>query len=156
MLGSEKTFIKYIREARSDASVRAIVLRIDSPGGSAIASDAIWRELVITRDEKPHRPFIVSMSDLAASGGYYMAMASPYIVAQPGACYGSIGVVGGKFVTGGTWAKAGANIEVVSKGRTRRWNLPTRPFNPEERAKVQQGWKTSTTASSRTRPVHGT
>ena len=138
VLGSD-TFIKYIREARSDPSVRAIVLRIDSPGGSAIASDAIWRELVITRDEKPHRPLIVSMSDLAASGGYYMAMASPYIVAQPGTLTGSIGVVGGKIVTGGTWAKAGANIEVVSKGRNAEMESPARPFNPEERAKVQQG-----------------
>ena len=138
VLGSD-TFIKYIRQARSDPAVRAIVLRIDSPGGSAIASDAIWRELVITRDQKPRRPLIVSMSDLAASGGYYMAMASPYIVAEPGTLTGSIGVVGGKIVTGGTWAKVGANIEVVSKGRNAEMESPTRPFNPEERAKVQQG-----------------
>ena len=138
VLGSD-TFIKYIREARRDPSVRAIVLRIDSPGGSAIASDALWRELVITRDEKPHRPLIASMSDLAASGGYYMAMASPYIVAEPGTLTGSIGVVGGKIVTGGTWAKVGANIEVVSRGRNAEMESPTRPFNPEERAKVQQG-----------------
>jgi protease-4 len=138
VLGSD-TFIKYLRQARSDPSVRAIVLRIDSPGGSAIASDAIWRELVITRDQKPKRPLIVSMSDLAASGGYYMAMASPYIVAEPGTLTGSIGVVGGKIVTGGTWAKLGANIEVVSKGRNAEMESPTRPFNPEERAKVQQG-----------------
>ena len=127
VLGSD-TFIKYIRQARSDPSVRAIVLRIDSPGGSAIASDAIWRELVITRDEKPHRPLVVSMSDLAASGGYYMAMASPYIVAQPGTLTGSIGVVGGKIVTGGTWAKAGANIEVVSQGQERGDGVPDAPL----------------------------
>ena len=138
VLGSD-TFIKYLRQARSDPAVRAIVLRIDSPGGSAIASDAIWRELVITRDQKPQRPLIVSMSDLAASGGYYLAMASPYIVAEPGTLTGSIGVVGGKIVTGGTWAKVGANIEVVSKGRNAEMESPTRPFNPEERAKVQQG-----------------
>ena len=138
VLGSD-TFIRYLRQARSDPAVRAIVLRIDSPGGSAIASDAIWRELVITRDQKPQRPLIVSMSDLAASGGYYLAMASPYIVAEPGTLTGSIGVVGGKIVTGGTWAKVGANIEVVSKGRNAEMESPTRPFNPEERAKVQQG-----------------
>jgi protease-4 len=138
VLGSD-TFIKYIRQARSDPSVRAIVLRIDSPGGSAIASDAIWRELVITRDEKPRRPLVVSMSDLAASGGYYMAMAAPYIVAQPGTLTGSIGVVGGKIVTGGVWAKVGANIEVVSKGRNAEMDSSVRPFNPDERAKVQQG-----------------
>jgi protease IV len=138
VLGSD-TFIKYIRQVRSDASIRAIVLRIDSPGGSAIASDAIWRELAITRDEKPNRPLVVSMADLAASGGYYLAMAAPYIVAQPGTLTGSIGVVGGKLVTGGTWAKAGANIEVVSRGRNAEIESSVRPFNPDERAKVQQG-----------------
>ena len=85
--GSE-TINEHIREARNDPSVRAIVLRIDSPGGSATASDAIWRELVITRDEKNDRPLVVSMSDLAASGGYWIAMAAPYIVAQPGTLTG--------------------------------------------------------------------
>jgi protease-4 len=138
VLGSD-TFIKYIRQVRSDPSIRAIVLRIDSPGGSAIASDAIWRELAITRDEKPKRPLVVSMADLAASGGYYLAMAAPYIVAQPGTLTGSIGVVGGKIVTGGTWAKAGANIEVVSRGRNAEMESSLRPFTPDERAKVQQG-----------------
>ena len=86
------TIIEHIREARNDPSVRAIVLRIDSPGGSATASDAIWRELVITREERRDRPLVVSMSDLAASGGYWIAMAAPYIVAQPGTLTGSIGV----------------------------------------------------------------
>ena len=87
VLGAD-TIIKHIREARADAAVRAIVVRIDSPGGSATASDAIWRELVITRDEKKDRPLVVSMSDLAASGGYWIAMAAPYIVAQPGTLTG--------------------------------------------------------------------
>ena len=67
--GSE-TLVDYIRQARRDSQVRAIVLRIDSPGGSATASDAIWRELMITRNERADRPLVVSMSDLAASGGY--------------------------------------------------------------------------------------
>ena len=138
LLGSD-TIIKYIREARDDRGVKAIVLRIDSPGGSAIASDAIWRELVITRDQKPDRPIVASMSDLAASGGYYIAMAAPYIVAQPGTLTGSIGVVTGKFVTGGTWAKLGANIEAVSSGRHAEMSSPVRPFTDEERAKVQEG-----------------
>ena len=117
--------------------MRAIVLRIDSPGGSATASDAIWRELVITRDERHDRPLVVSMSDLAASGGYWMAMAAPYIVAQPGTLTGSIGVVTGKMVTGGIYTKLGANIETVSQGKFAELASPVRPFNDAERKKVQ-------------------
>jgi protease-4 len=133
ILGSE-TLIRHIREARDDRSLKAIVVRVDSPGGSAVASDAIWRELVITRDQNPNRPLVVSMSDLAASGGYYIAMAAPHIVAQPATLTGSIGIVAGKLVTGGTWAKIGANIESVSHGRNAEIFSPARPFNESERA----------------------
>jgi protease-4 len=133
ILGSD-TLIRHIRAARDDASLRAIVLRVDSPGGSAVASDAIWRELVITRDQNPKRPLVVSMSDLAASGGYYIAMAAPHIVAQPATLTGSIGIVAGKLVTGGTWEKLGANIESVSHGRNAEIFSPARPFNESERA----------------------
>ncbi len=136
VLGSD-TLIEHIRAARADSSVRAIVLRIDSPGGSATASDAIWRELVITRDERHDRPLVVSMSDLAASGGYWMAMAAPYIVAQPGTLTGSIGVVTGKMVTGGVYTKLGANIETVSQGKFAELASPVRPFNDAERKKVE-------------------
>ena len=136
VLGSD-TLIENIRAARADSSVRAIVLRIDSPGGSATASDAIWRELVITRDERHDRPLVVSMSDLAASGGYWMAMAAPYIVAQPGTLTGSIGVITGKMVTGGVYTKLGANIETVSQGKFAELASPVRPFNDAERKKVQ-------------------
>jgi len=76
--------------------VRAIVLRIDSPGGSATASDAIWRELTIAKNERADRPLVASMSDLAASGGYYIAMPAQVIVAQPSTLTGSIGIFGGK------------------------------------------------------------
>ena len=113
------------------------MLRIDSPGGSATASDAIWRELVITRDEKKDRPLVVSMSDLAASGGYWIAMASPYIVAQPGTLTGSIGVITGKFVTGGVYAKLGANIDGVSFGKNADIASPARPFTDSERQKIE-------------------
>jgi protease-4 len=136
VLGSD-TIIKHIREARKDQSVRAIVVRIDSPGGSATASDAIWRELVLTRDEKKDRPLVVSMSDLAASGGYWIAMASPYIVAQPGTLTGSIGVITGKFVTGGVYEKLGANIDGVSFGKNANIASPARPFSDSERAKIE-------------------
>src|SRR4029453_2107847 len=123
------------REARANRSVKAIVLRVDSPGGSSVASDVIWRELLITRSAT--RPLIVSMSDLAASGGYYISLAGDVIVAQPGTLTGSIGVYTGKFVTGGTFEKLGANIEATSKGRHAEIYSPDRRFTPEEREKVQ-------------------
>jgi protease-4 len=132
--GSE-TIVEYIRKARGDRSIRAIVLRVDSPGGSAIASDVIWREVRLTRSEKP---VVASMGDVAASGGYYVAMPAHVVVAQPATLTGSIGVVTGKFVTGGTWQKVGANIEAVSHGRFAELNSPIRPYSPEERAKVEE------------------
>jgi protease-4 len=129
--------VKAIRSARADDSVRAIVLRIDSPGGSSIASDVIWRELTITKDEKPSRPLVASMSDLAASGGYYVAVAAPSIVAQPATLTGSIGIYGGKFITGGTFDKVGANIESVIIGRNAGIASPDRPFTDSERQKLR-------------------
>ncbi len=135
-IGSD-TLVKAIRDARKDQSVRAIVLRIDSPGGSATASDAIWRELMLARDEKPNRPLIVSMSDLAASGGYYIAMPAQVIVAQPSTLTGSIGIYGGKLVMGGVYAKLGANIEATSIGRNAEMASPARPFNASELQKVE-------------------
>ncbi len=136
-IGSE-TLIDYIRRARKDNSIRAIVLRIDSPGGSAAASDAIWRELTITRAEDADRPLIASMSDLAASGGYYIAMPADAIVAQPSTLTGSIGIFGGKFVTGGLYEKLGANIEATSIGKHAEMNSPARPFNADEVKKVNE------------------
>lgn len=129
------TLNEYIREVREDRSIEAVVLRIDSPGGSSIASDAIWRELMLTRDEKP---LIVSMSDLAASGGYYIAMPAHVIVAQPGTLTGSIGIFGGKFVTAGLMSKVGVQVESVSQGRFAEMGSPARPFTPEERAKLEE------------------
>jgi protease-4 len=130
--------VKAIRSARADAAVRAIIVRIDSPGGSSIASDAIWRELTVTKNEKPGRPVVASMSDLAASGGYYVAMAAPHIVAQPATLTGSIGIYGGKFITGGTFDKLGANIEEVAIGRNAALESPDRPFNESERQKLRE------------------
>ena len=129
--------VKAIRSARADDNVRAIVVRIDSPGGSSIASDVIWRELTVTKNDKPARPIVASMSDLAASGGYYVAMAAPHIVAQPATLTGSIGIYGGKFVTGGTYEKLGANIESVIIGRNAGLESPERPFTDSERQKLR-------------------
>jgi protease-4 len=137
VVGSD-TIIEHIRDARRDESIRAIVLRIDSPGGSAGASDAIWRELMITKNERADRPIIASMSDLAASGGYYIAMPAHAIVAQPSTLTGSIGIYGGKFVTGGVYEKLGAEIDSVSTGRRAEMNSPARRYNPDEAKKVRE------------------
>ena len=137
VVGSD-TLIEYIRQARKDHSIRAIVLRVDSPGGSTIASDAIWRELTIAKTERADRPLIVSMSDLAASGGYYIAMPAQVIVAQPATLTGSIGIFGGKFVTGGVYEKLGAHIESTSTGRHAEINSPARPYNAEEAKKLDE------------------
>ena len=88
--------IKAIRQAEEDKTVKAIVLRVDSPGGSALASDLIWNEL-----KRSKKPVVASMSDVAASGGYYISMAARKIYAEPGTLTGSIGVVGGKMALGG-------------------------------------------------------
>jgi protease-4 len=132
------TLIDAIREARKDRSARAIVLRIDSPGGSATASDAIWRELMIARQERQDRPLVVSMGDLAASGGYYIATPGQAIVAQPSTLTGSIGIFGGKIVTGGTYEKLGAHIESTSIGRNAEMESPSRPFSPSESQKLDE------------------
>jgi len=132
------TLIDSIRLARRDSSLRAIVIRIDSPGGSASASDAIWRELMIARNDRVDRPIVASMSDLAASGGYYIALPAEVIVAQPSTLTGSIGIFGGKIVTGGVYEKLGANIGSTSIGRNAEIDSPARPFNAEELKKLQE------------------
>jgi protease-4 len=137
ILGSE-TLIEQIRKAREDDSVKAIVLRVDSPGGSALASDVIWRELMLTRDADNARPLVVSMSDLAASGGYYIAMAGDSIVAQPGTLTGSIGVVGGKIALGGALNKVGINHDAVASGPNATIGSPFTPFTPSQRVKMQE------------------
>jgi protease-4 len=131
VLGSAD-IVEHIREARASGA-KAIVVRIDSPGGSSIASDVIWRELEITRKTMP---VVASMSDLAASGGYYIALGSDAIVAQPGTLTGSIGVYTGKFVTGGAFDKLGMNIEATSQGQRAEIDSPDRRFTPDERARI--------------------
>jgi len=97
-MGSD-TVAGAIRAAVADKDVKAILFRVDSPGGSYVASDTIWREVVNAR--KAGKPVIVSMGDLAGSGGYFVAMAADKIVAQPGTITASIGVLGGKILTNG-------------------------------------------------------
>jgi protease-4 len=112
-MGSD-TICAAIRAARRDEHVKAIVFRVDSPGGSYVASDAVWREVVLTR--KAGKPIVISMGDLAASGGYFVSMAADVIVAQPGTLTGSIGVLGGKPVVGGLLKRIGIATESVAEG----------------------------------------
>jgi protease-4 len=134
VLGSE-TFVQWLRKARLDSAIRAIVVRIDSPGGSAIASEVIWRELMLTRGIKP---VIVSMGNVAASGGYYIAVPADTIVAEPGTITGSIGVVTGKFVVKGTLEKLGVTEDSVSEGQFAEIDSPFTPFSKEQRARVEE------------------
>ena len=120
--------IAAIREASKDDQVAAIVLRIDSPGGSALASDLIWREA-----ERTKKPVVASLSDTAASGGYYIAVAADRIVAAPGTLTGSIGVVGGKVAVGDALEKVGVHTDVVSRGRNAGWLSMKTPFKDHER-----------------------
>jgi protease-4 len=136
ILGSE-SLVEQIRKVRDDNSVKAIILRVDSPGGSSVASDVIWRELTITRDQKPSRPLIASMSDLAASGGYYISMPAQAIVAQPATLTGSIGVYMGKLALGGTMSKLGLATEAVTSGANADIYSPFEPFDEAGRARLQ-------------------
>lgn len=122
-----------IRAAADDDAVKAIILRIDSPGGSATASDIIWKEVVNAREKKP---VVVSVSDLAASGGYYIAMAADTIVAHPTSLVGSIGIFAGKFVLDGLYDKLGVGIETLQRGRNADLFSETSRFSPEQRAIV--------------------
>jgi len=102
------------REARADPSVRAVLFRIDSPGGSAVASESIWREVAKTREAKI--PVIASMGNVAGSGGYFIAAGADKIVAEPATLTGSIGVVAGKLLTSGLWDKLGVGWSSLQTG----------------------------------------
>jgi protease-4 len=130
-LGGE-TIAKAIRQAEEDAKVKAIVLRVDSPGGSALASDLIWREVV-----RAKKPVVASMGDIAASGGYYISMGAKKIFAEPGTLTGSIGVVGGKLAIKGLLTKIGVTTEVIRRGKNSGTLSITDPFTDEER----DAWK---------------
>ncbi|MGH9857354.1 MAG: signal peptide peptidase SppA, partial [Acidobacteriota bacterium] len=108
------TVTESFKHARQDSDVKAIVFRVDSPGGSPSASDAIWREVEITAKQKP---VVVSMADVAASGGYYVAMGATKIFADPSTITGSIGVYGGKFYMKGLYDKIGFKKEVIKRGK---------------------------------------
>ncbi len=135
-IGSD-SLVKTLNEARDDKGVKAIVLRIDSPGGSGLASDIIWRAIEAAKTKKP---VVVSMSDVAASGGYYIACNANKIVAEPSTITGSIGVVGGKPVLKGFYDWIGVTNEYVmrpEKGNAGMFR-ETEKFSDSERAKFQE------------------
>ena len=108
------TIARAIRNVRKDSSVKAVVLRIDSGGGLVVAADTIWRELMRLKDVKP---LVVSMGDVAGSGGYYIAAPAEVIVAEPGTITGSIGVISGKYSLKGLYDKIGLHKEIIKRGK---------------------------------------
>ena len=134
IMGSE-TIARAIKTAREDKTVKAIVFRVDSPGGSGIDSDVILREIVRTKGKKP---FIVSMSDVAASGGYWISLAADTILSLPGTYTGSIGVISGKVSLQGLYEKIGFTKEVIKRGKHADFFTTTRQFTDEEREVVKR------------------
>ena len=133
-MGSD-TVAGAIRAAAADNDVKAILFRVDSPGGSYVASDTIWREVVNAR--KAGKPVVVSMGDVAGSGGYFVAMAADKIVAQPGTITASIGVLGGKMLTSGLWEKVGLSWDEVHQGANATMFSGTHDYTPAEWARFQ-------------------
>jgi protease-4 len=128
-MGSD-TVAAAFRAAVADKDVKAILFRVDSPGGSYVASDTIWREVVNAR--KAGKPVIVSMGDLAGSGGYFVAMAADKIVAQPGTITASIGVLGGKILSEGFWDKVGISWDEVHNGANATMFTGVQDYTPAE------------------------
>lgn len=128
------TLVKAINDTRDDSSIKAIVLRVDSPGGSGYASDAIWHAVEAAKAKKP---VVVSMSDLAASGGYYISMSANRIIAEPSTITGSIGIFAGKPVMKGFYDWLGINSQYLTRGKNAGMFRETEPFNDDERKKFQ-------------------
>ncbi len=134
-MGSE-TVTKAFREAMEDESVSAVVFRIDSPGGSYVASDTIWRETLRAKQEG--LPVIASMGDVAGSGGYFIAMSADKIVAQPGTVTGSIGVFAGKMITSELWEKLGVTWDDIKTSENASFWTGTQDYTPEQWALFQR------------------
>lgn len=134
MVGSD-TLVEAINDAAEDKSIKAIVMRVDSPGGSALASDLIWHAI---ENAKTKKPFVVSMSDVAASGGYYIACNADKIIAEPSTITGSIGVFMGKPVVKRLYDWLGVTNEYVMRGKNAGLFRETEKWTPEEREKMVQ------------------
>jgi len=157
-IGSER-ICEALQKARNDKNIKAVVLRINSPGGSALASDVMWREIQFTKKVKP---VIASMSDVAASGGYYMAMGCDKIVAHPTTITGSIGVFGLMFNAQNMFKnKLGITFDGVKTGTYSDIGNGTRPLTPGEKQIIQKevdkiyGTFTTKAAAGRKMSVEG-
>lgn len=126
--------IKLLRQVEDDASIKGVILRIDSPGGDGIASDDILHEAKVLSQKKP---LVISMSDLAASGGYFVAVTGDPIVAYPNTLTGSIGVIYAKFNLRGLYDKLGIQKEALTRGKYASIDSEYQPMNEAERAKVR-------------------
>jgi protease-4 len=129
-------FSRLLRRVGDDDSIRGVIVRVDSPGGDAIASDAIWREMKRLSSKKPT---VISMSDVAASGGYYISMTGDEILAYPGTITGSIGVVFGKANLKGLYDKVGVTKDFIYRGRFAMIDSDYTPLTPEARDKLREG-----------------
>jgi len=156
-LSGADTVVDLLRRATDDPSVRAIVVRVDSPGGDALASDLIRRAMVQARQKG--KPVVVSMGDVAASGGYWIASGADQIVAEPGTITGSIGVVGLKPDLSGLFGKVGVRQEILKRGAKADLFSVARPWTAEERAALERHMRSayqlflSRVAEGRQRPV---
>ncbi len=135
------TIARTLRELRGDRQCRGIVLRVNSPGGSALASDIIWREVDRTRAEHAKDPrapaIVVSMGDVAASGGYYVSMGADHVFAQPTTITGSIGVVALHFDVSGLLRMLGINTDTIKRGELAGLQAPWAPYSPEAREALE-------------------
>ena len=129
-----RTMADVLETVREDDSIKGVIVRIDSPGGDALASDEILRCMVLLREKKP---VVISMSDTAASGGYYIAMTGDPIVAEPGTITGSIGIVYGKMNLKGFYDKVGIHKEIISRGDFARMDSDYNSYTPQERERVR-------------------
>jgi len=138
-IGSD-TMARAINDAAADKTIKAIVLRVDSPGGSGLASDIIWHAVEAAKQKKP---VVVSMGDVAASGGYYISCGANKIVSQPSTITGSIGVVAGKPVVKGLYDWLGISNEYVLRGKNAGMFRETEKFSDSERQKFEDWIKTT-------------
>ncbi len=129
------TIVDAIETAKYDHTIKAVVLRIDSSGGLVVAADTIWRALVKLTKVKP---LIVSMGDVAASGGYYIAAPASIIVAEPGTITGSIGVIGGKYSLKGLYEKLGVRKEILKRGEHADFYTDYSDYPPSEQAIIHK------------------
>lgn len=129
-------FVKLLRQVANDSLIKGVVVRIDSPGGEVVASDEIWREMNLLSKKKST---VISMSDAAASGGYYMAMTGDPIVAYPGTLTGSIGVVFGKPNLHGLYDKLGVTKDAIQRGSHAGIDSDYRPLAPDELQMLRDG-----------------